>query len=81
MGTIIALPVDSFIVSVRKNHDLSHLNNKIVDRKIEKIIYGEKKYLHLSSTKIKKLIKSGKSINHLVPDPVVKIIEEYEIYK
>ncbi|MBU4269746.1 hypothetical protein KJ644_02455 [Candidatus Dependentiae bacterium] len=78
-GCIIALPVKSFVVTIRNGDNIENLNNKIGNRKI--IAKIETKFGDISSTKIRNFTKSKKSINSLVSNNTAKIIKEYKLYK
>ena len=77
-GGVIALPVNSFIVSLRKGDSIEILNGNMDDRKIIKTI--ETEYPEVSSTKIRSLLKAGQSIDDLVSKAVAKVITKYNLY-
>ncbi|MGL5784565.1 MAG: hypothetical protein ACRCYZ_03765 [Alphaproteobacteria bacterium] len=78
-GGAIALPVNSFIVSMRAGDDLSALQGTLGGRKIAKTI-TLKKYGAISSALIKNLIKNEKFVDDWISDPVTKIIKKNELY-
>ncbi len=78
-GCIIALPVKSFVVTIRNGDSIENLNNKIGNRKI--IAKIETNFGNISSTKVRNFTKSKKSINSLVSNNIVNIIKKYKLYK
>ncbi|MGN6671347.1 MAG: nicotinate-nicotinamide nucleotide adenylyltransferase [Candidatus Nucleicultricaceae bacterium] len=78
VGTVMALPVKEFIVSMREGDDLSTLGGKLGDRPIIEEI--KTPFKDLSSTKIRELIKAQKPINDFVSDGVRGVIEHYHLY-
>lgn len=79
LGGIIALPVHSFIVSQRQGDNLDSLEGKIGSRPILHIV--QTKYPGMSSSKIKALLKEGKSISGFISSGVLDIIQKYHLYK
>jgi nicotinic acid mononucleotide adenylyltransferase len=75
LGGIMALPANLFIVALREGDDISKLNSKIGNRPVIALIESEKERA-LSSTKVKKLLKEGQDISHMVSRAVKKIIEK-----
>lgn len=80
VGGLMALPGESFIVAIRKDDNISHLENKINNRPIIEFIKSEKSE-GLSSTGVKKALHEGKSIDSMVSNGVAKIIKEKGLYK
>lgn len=80
LGGLMALPADSFIVSMRTGDDLSTLNNSIKDRPIIAVITSEEEK-GFSSTAIKNALKQANSIDSMVSAGVAKIIQDNELYK
>lgn len=80
LGGLMALPAESFIVTLREGDDLSSLNGKIRDRKILAVIESEQEQT-LSSTAVKKALKKGVSITPMVSEPVIEIIKKHGLYQ
>lgn len=80
LGGLMALPAKTFIVAMRTGDDITHLNNRIIDRPIIAIIKSEKEQ-SLSSTGVKKALKAGESIDYVVSPDVAKIIRENGLYQ
>jgi nicotinic acid mononucleotide adenylyltransferase len=80
LGGLMALPADSFIVSMRKGDDLSTLDNSIKDRPIIAVITSEAE-IAISSTAVKNTLKQAQSIDSMVSAHVAKIIQDNELYK
>lgn len=81
LGGCMALPVDSFIVAMRQGDELSPLKNKIGQKKIIAVVDIEKDDLGLSSTKAKKMIKEGGAIESMLSEPVIQVIQTYNLYQ
>lgn len=79
IGGIIALPVNSFIISQRQGDNLDSLEGKIGRRPILHIV--QTKYPDISSTKIKTFLKEGKPISEFISSGVLEIIKKYDLYK
>lgn len=80
IGGVIALPVDSFIVAQREGDNLSDLNGSVDGRSILAVIQS-KAHPHASSTLVKKTLKEGQPINHMVDPNVLKIIQDNKLYQ
>jgi len=80
IGGIIALPVESFLVALRKGDDLTPLKGAIGERPILAILYNSL-YPGLSSTKVKEYLHEGRNIQAMVSGEVLKIIKEGNLYK
>jgi nicotinic acid mononucleotide adenylyltransferase len=80
MGGLMALPVDSFIIAMRYGDDISPLKGQIGYRRVIAVIESDQTN-KISSTSIRNLLKSKKSIDGIVSKPVARIIEKYELYK
>jgi nicotinic acid mononucleotide adenylyltransferase len=82
LASISALPVSSFIVSIRNEDDVSVLNNHIGDREFRTIILEVKLLRNLSSSLIKDLMQKDSQIarERLAP-PVWEMIEEGRLYR
>lgn len=65
--------------SINKDSPLIKKINE-VKKDNEKIYLIDNLNVNISSTLIRSLVKEKKSIKYLVPDPVIKIIEEYKLY-
>ncbi len=74
-----SLPVSAFVVNLRGMDDLRPLHGSVGKRKIIAVVKNEG-HLSTSSTIMKKLLKAGKSIYHLVSKPVIEIIEAHNLY-
>ncbi|WVX66682.1 Nucleotidyl transferase family protein [Candidatus Bealeia paramacronuclearis] len=79
LGGLMAAPVDSFILALREGNDISDLKGKIGERPIIATIESSSQK-DTSSTKIKKALQSGKSIENTVGPNVAKIIEKNKLY-
>jgi nicotinic acid mononucleotide adenylyltransferase len=80
LGGCIALPASAFIVAIRDQDDLSPLGGFIHERPIQATI-NCKNERTISSTLVKKRIKTGESFNSMVSDPVRHIIENQGLYR
>lgn len=78
IGGLMAIPVSEFVISVRTGDSLDQLEGKIEDRPILKSIVAP--HPEASSTNVRKLLKSGGSIEHLVNAEVAKIIKNNKLY-
>ena len=65
--------------SIEKDSDLVKKIEQI-KKDNEKIYLIDNLNINISSTLIRDLVKENKSIKYLVPDPVYKLIKEYELY-
>lgn len=65
--------------SIEKDSDLVKKFEQI-KKDNEKIYLIDNLNINISSTLIRDLVKENKSIKYLVPDPVYKLIKEYELY-
>lgn len=79
-GGCIALPVSSFIVSMRAGDDLSSLQGRVGGRKIVKTI-TIKQYDEASSTLVRDLLKQQQAADKWLSKPVIKIIQENKLYQ
>jgi cytidyltransferase-like protein len=79
IGGIIAIPVQSFIVSLRAGDSIDSLKGVFSDCPIIKTISTD--YIDLSSTKVRKIIKNGGALDDsFVSQGVKEIIEKYGLY-
>ncbi|RUP39554.1 MAG: hypothetical protein EKK63_09610 [Acinetobacter sp.] len=80
IGGIIAIPVQSFIVSIRAGDSIDSLKGVFSDRPVIKTISTD--YIDLSSTKVRKIIKNGSALDKsFVSQGVKEIIEKYGLYR
>jgi nicotinic acid mononucleotide adenylyltransferase len=80
IGGIIAIPVKSFIVGLRAGDSIDSLKGVFSDRPIVRAIATD--CLNLSSTKVRKAIRSGATLDEgFVNTEVKEIIEKYSLYK
>lgn len=80
IGGIIAIPVQSFIVSIRVGDSIDSLKGVFSDRPVIKTIFTD--YIDLSSTKIRKIIKNGSALDKgFVSQGVNEIIKKYNLYR
>lgn len=79
IGGIIAIPVQSFIVSLRAGDSLEAFNGKLGDRPIIHTV--NTKYPHVSSTKIRTIVKNHGSIDNLVSAGVNEVIAKHTLYQ
>lgn len=77
-GNVIALPVNSFIVFVRKGDDISVLKGKIHD---SPIISTFEHNDDISSTQIRNMIKENKDVTSLLAPSVLEIINKEALYQ
>ncbi len=80
IGSIMCLPVDQFIVSLRDNDDLKDLSGMIGDRKIG-AIYKNDLLSDVSSTKIKERLRKGDSLEGLIDATVLEMVQKYKLYQ
>lgn len=80
IGGIIAIPVKSFIVSIRIGDSIDSLKGEFSDRAIIKTIPSD--HQDLSSTKVRTIIKNGGTLGQgFVSQGVKDIIEKNELYR
>lgn len=79
MGSCMALPVDSFIVAHREGDNLATIGHYLRDREIPAIIQCDKGHA-LSSTEVKRALKTKRVIDSLVSKPIREIIEKHKLY-
>lgn len=80
IGGIIAIPVKSFIVSIRAGDSIDSLKGVFSDRPVIKTISTEK--IDLSSTKVRKIIKNGSDLDKgFVSQGVHEIIKKCNLYR
>jgi cytidyltransferase-like protein len=80
VGAIMALPCDSFIVSLRNGASPSTPNEMFEDRLIECYISPSEPASTISSTKIKEALRQGKEIEEMVDLSVKTIIQKNQLY-
>jgi cytidyltransferase-like protein len=80
IGAIMALPATSFIVNIRNDSDLSHLNFMYEDRVIQSFIQLVPPYCYLSSTKVREAVRTNHPIDQMVDPAVEEIIKKYGLY-
>jgi len=68
-------------VAERLNHPFAEILDSMPHWVREKVDPFQMPHLEVSSTLIRKKISQGLSVTHLVPQSVVKIIEEYRLYR
>ena len=76
VGALMALKADSFLVALRGDVDLSHLENHIYDRPIRAFIQSKT----ISSTEIRNAIRNKQPFEHLLSFPVQAIIKQEGLY-
>lgn len=81
LGSVISLPVDSFIVLAREDDDVSLLKGKLRDRKIIAVLPSSANRKQLSSSLVRKTLKNGGKIDLLVPSSIISIIEKNNLYQ
>lgn len=79
-GAVIALPASYFVVGLRAEDSLDELNGTFSGRPIIAAIASQN-VNNISSTKIRKAIREGTSINDLVCPAVQEIISKYRLYE
>ncbi|MFN7710709.1 MAG: nicotinate-nicotinamide nucleotide adenylyltransferase [Holosporales bacterium] len=79
IGGVIALPAEGFIISLRNDDSIDQLEGKIGDRPIVDSYTTYAPFT--SSTKVRAAIKAGKSIEDMVPEEMIAIIEKYNLYR
>jgi cytidyltransferase-related domain len=80
LGSIIALPVDSFIVVVRATDDITPLQNKLGDRPFVTAKAPSEEPRMLSSTAVRQALKEGKDVSLMVNEHVLKVIKDHKLY-
>ncbi|HWP31546.1 MAG TPA: nicotinate-nucleotide adenylyltransferase [Fimbriimonadales bacterium] len=75
------LEISRLGVVERLNYPCEEVLASLPDWVREKVDSFEMPHLEVSSTLIRKKISQGLSVTHLVPQSVVKIIEEHRLYK
>lgn len=76
VGAISALRADSFLVALRGDIDLSHLDRKIYDRSIRAFIQSKSS----SSTEVKNAIQNQRPFEQFLSFPVQAIIKQEGLY-
>ncbi len=76
VGALMALKAESFLVALRGDVDLSHLNGYVHDRSIRAFIQSKDS----SSTKVRNAIKEKRAFEQLLAFPVQAIIKEDGLY-
>lgn len=76
IGALMALKVDSFLVSLRGEIDLSYLENRIGDRPIRAFIQQKSN----SSTEVRNAIGNGQPFEQFLPYQVQAIIKQEGLY-
>ncbi len=79
-GSCMALPAESFIIALRNNDDISHLNGRLRERPICGILSLDEGK-EISSTLIKQIIQKNESIQELVSGAVWELIERKGLYR
>ncbi len=79
-GDTAICPATSFIVAMRAGESIKGLNGYIDERPIAGVIYNEKTN-KLSSTHLKKMLKSNNSISHITTPSVSDFIREKHLYQ
>lgn len=80
VGGCMALPVDSFVVVMREGDDLNPLKGKIGQKKIAAVFEADSTVNELSSTKARKIIGEGGSLETMVSQPIIALIKKYNLY-
>lgn len=78
-GSCMALPVNEFVVALRKEDDRDAIGSHLHGRKIHAIISVEE-WDSLSSTAVKQALSKKKSIDLLISRTVREIIEQHSLY-
>lgn len=74
----------TIIRGIRNGYDFTSeqmlaYNNAHLDPNIETLlIFGRQEYMHISSSGVRELVKFKSNIEHLVPLPVAKYLQEYK---
>jgi cytidyltransferase-like protein len=76
VGALIALKADSFLVALRGDVDLSHLENHICDRPIRAFIQSKS----ISSTEVRNAIQNQQPFEQFLAFPVQVIIKQEGLY-
>ncbi len=75
----------TIIRGVRNVHDFTSeqtlaYNNAHLDSEIETLlIFGRQEYMHISSSGVRELYRFDRDVSHLVPTPVVKYLNQYNL--
>lgn len=80
LGGTMAVPVSSFLVSLRCGDELGALKGKIGERPF-KILSEKTPEDGFSSSAFKRALKDKKGFEKMVSAPVLKIIQELELYR
>ncbi len=79
-GSCMALPVDSFIVALRGEDDISPLANKLRERPIIATFEINDKRT-ISSTALKKALQNKEPLHTVASDPIIELIDQHSLYK
>lgn len=79
IGAVIALPANGFVVGLRNEDSLDKLNGTFSERPIIATVVSED-FNNISSTKVRKAIKEGTSVNDLINPAVQEIISKHRLY-
>jgi cytidyltransferase-like protein len=81
IGALMALPATSFIVNLRNEDDLSHLNGMFGDRPIRELVKFGPPFSQLSSTQVRNAVKQQLPISEMVTPNVAAVIQALGLYK
>lgn len=81
VGGCMALPVDSFFVVMREGDDIKSLEGKIGQKTIAAVVEAYSDEKGFSSTKAKKILNKGGSLESMLSEPVIEIIQRYDLYR
>lgn len=79
-GSCMALPVDAFVVALRKGDDITLLRGMLRERPILGTFENKNEWW-ISSTGFKAALQKGQPIESMVSKPVQKVIEDYRLYR
>lgn len=81
LGGCMALPVESFFVVMREGDDIKSLEGKIGEKNIAAVVEAYSDEKGFSSTKAKKILSEGGSLDAMLSEPVIDIIQKNGLYR
>ncbi len=79
-GVVVKDPMEPLPVAMHKDFCYDKTSGNLRHKSGKKLIFLEETKLDISSTKIRKQIKNGKQINHMVPAVVADYIKKHDLY-
>ncbi|MBP9694718.1 MAG: hypothetical protein KBE16_08430 [Alphaproteobacteria bacterium] len=81
VGGCMALPVESFFVVMREGDGIKSLEGKIGQKKMAAVVDAHSDEKGFSSTKAKKILSEGGSLESMLSEPVIDIIRKHHLYR